>query len=128
MTPPGSKPGAPCDAVSNACTGVDLDTYAILPSNTLFSEIVRVALVKLGYTAAEAIGAKGMNHLTERITCFAWCQKRLGILTEAGKTLEIFVLGWLFCVGVNPAVPLRVVFLVVCFRCDSDPELEAADV
>ena len=53
VTPPSAKSNAPCE------TNVELDTYAILPSNTLFSEIVRVALVKLGYTAAEAIGAKG---------------------------------------------------------------------
>ena len=53
VTPPSAKSNVPCE------TNVELDTYAILPSNTLFSEIVRVALVKLGYTAAEAIGAKG---------------------------------------------------------------------
>ena len=53
VTPPSAKSNAPCES------NVELDTYAILPSNTLFSEIVRVALVKLGYTAAEAIGAKG---------------------------------------------------------------------
>ena len=53
VTPPSAKSNAPCEI------NVELDTYAILPSNTLFSEIVRVALVKLGYTSAEAIGAKG---------------------------------------------------------------------
>ncbi len=57
-TPPSAKntsttSPALCDS------NVELDTYAILPSTTLFSEIVRVALVKLGYTSAEAIGAKG---------------------------------------------------------------------
>ena len=40
-------------------TFIDLDTYAILPGSTLFCEIVRTALIKLGYTAAEAMGAKG---------------------------------------------------------------------
>ena len=42
-------------------TTVDLDTYAILPGTTLFCEVVRTALIKLGYTAAEAMGAKGMH-------------------------------------------------------------------
>ncbi len=45
------KPGEP---------SVELDTYAILPGSTLFNELVRTALVKIGYTASEAIGAKGM--------------------------------------------------------------------
>ena len=40
-------------------TYVDLDTYAILPGTTLFCEVVRTALIKLGYTTAEAMGAKG---------------------------------------------------------------------
>lgn len=47
---------------------IDLDTYAILPSSTMFSEIVRTALTKLGYTAAEAMGAKGNNHVMQNVT------------------------------------------------------------
>ena len=37
----------------------ETDTYAILPANTPFCEIVRTALVKIGYAAPEAMGAKG---------------------------------------------------------------------
>lgn len=40
---------------------VDMDTYAILPSTTLFNEIIRVALIKLGYSVVEAMGAKGKH-------------------------------------------------------------------
>ncbi|XP_069106867.1 homeobox protein dve-1-like [Argopecten irradians] len=42
-----------------ANSSVELDSYAILPSTTLFGEVVRTALIKLGYNAAEAITAKG---------------------------------------------------------------------
>lgn len=38
---------------------VELDSYAILPGTTLLSECVRAALMKLGYSSAEAMGAKG---------------------------------------------------------------------
>ena len=38
---------------------VELDTYAILPSSALFSDIVRIALLKIGYSSSEAMGAKG---------------------------------------------------------------------
>ena len=40
-------------------TNVELDTYAILPSSALFSDIVRIALLKIGYSSSEAMGAKG---------------------------------------------------------------------
>ena len=52
----------PCSD-SNAEPQVELDTYAILPGSTLFSEIVRTALIKIGYTAAEATAAKGTRKL-----------------------------------------------------------------
>ncbi|XP_035205075.1 uncharacterized protein LOC118180028 isoform X2 [Stegodyphus dumicola] len=42
---------------------VDLDNYAIIPSNALFSEIVRTALNKLGYSSSEALAAKGAIQL-----------------------------------------------------------------
>ena len=42
---------------------VEMDTYAILPSSTLFNEIIRVAMIKLGYSVVEAMGAKGWFHL-----------------------------------------------------------------
>ena len=38
---------------------VELDSYAILPGTTLLSECVRAALMKLGYSSSEALGAKG---------------------------------------------------------------------
>ncbi|KAL3887904.1 hypothetical protein ACJMK2_000291 [Sinanodonta woodiana] len=38
---------------------VELDSYAILPGTTLLNELVRAALIKLGYTSTEAMGAKG---------------------------------------------------------------------
>lgn len=41
-------------------TTVELDSYAILPSTTLFSELVRASLVKLGYNSTEAMNAKGI--------------------------------------------------------------------
>lgn len=44
---------------NTATFNVELDTYAILPSTTHFSELVRTALIKLGYNANEAMNAKG---------------------------------------------------------------------
>ena len=38
---------------------VDTDTYAILPGSTLFCEVIRSTLVKIGYPAADAVNAKG---------------------------------------------------------------------
>ena len=35
------------------------DTYAILPGTTLFCDTVRSALTKLGYSAADTLGARG---------------------------------------------------------------------
>lgn len=35
------------------------DTFAILPGSLLFSDILRGALVKIGFSVLEAIGAKG---------------------------------------------------------------------
>ena len=46
-------------APPSTTTEVDMDTYAILPSSTLFNEIIRVAMTKLGYSVVEAMGAKG---------------------------------------------------------------------
>ena len=42
----------------NECT-VDIDTYAILPGTTLFCEVIRSTLVKIGYPASDAVNAKG---------------------------------------------------------------------
>lgn len=46
---------------NTATYNVELDTYAILPCTTLFSELLRTALVKLGYNANEAMNAKGFD-------------------------------------------------------------------
>lgn len=40
-------------------TTVLCDTFAILPGSLLFSDILRGALVKIGFSVLEAIGAKG---------------------------------------------------------------------
>ena len=40
---------------------IEQDSYAIMASDVLFVDLVRTALLKLGYTAAEAVGAKGMS-------------------------------------------------------------------
>jgi len=37
------------------------DTFAILPGNMLFKDIIRGALAKLEFPAGEAIGAKGID-------------------------------------------------------------------
>ncbi|XP_076325834.1 homeobox protein dve-1-like isoform X1 [Tachypleus tridentatus] len=42
---------------------VELDSYAIIPVSTLFNEVVQVALIKLGYSASETVGAKGAIQL-----------------------------------------------------------------
>lgn len=38
---------------------VELDSYAIVPCDTLFNDLVRTALGKLGYSTAQILGAKG---------------------------------------------------------------------
>lgn len=45
---------SPCDVCA-----VELDSYAILPATTPLRDLVRTALVKLGYTAVDAMNAKG---------------------------------------------------------------------
>ncbi|XP_054157987.1 homeobox protein dve-1-like [Oppia nitens] len=42
---------------------VEQDTYAIIPSAVPFHDLVRTALLKLGYTSAEIVGAKGVIQL-----------------------------------------------------------------
>lgn len=43
----------------NSHTTVEMDSYAILPGSTPMSELVQAALIKLGYSTAESVGAKG---------------------------------------------------------------------
>ncbi|GAB6028437.1 hypothetical protein CHUAL_002598 [Chamberlinius hualienensis] len=40
-------------------SSVEMDSYAIVPSQTLFVELVRTALFKLGYASSDVFGAKG---------------------------------------------------------------------
>ena len=40
---------------------VEQDTYAIIASGVMFMDLVRTALLKLGYSAPETIGAKGLS-------------------------------------------------------------------
>lgn len=48
---------------SSICSSsvIEQDSYAIMASDVLFPDLVRTALLKLGYTAAETVGAKGMS-------------------------------------------------------------------
>ncbi|XP_060068151.1 uncharacterized protein LOC132548313 [Ylistrum balloti] len=62
---------------------VELDSYAILPSTTLFGEVVRTALIKLGYNATEAISAKGAVQIKN------WRPLTFEVITDDDKaTLE----------------------------------------
>jgi len=47
---------------SSVCSSavVEQDSYAIIPTGVLFPDLVRTALAKLGYSAAETVGAKGL--------------------------------------------------------------------
>ena len=38
---------------------VELDSYAIVPCETPFNDLVRTALGKLGYSTSQILGAKG---------------------------------------------------------------------
>lgn len=49
-------------ATSGHLTPVENDTYAVISGTTLFSEIVKTALLKLGYSLSEATGAKGNDN------------------------------------------------------------------
>ncbi|XP_013784655.1 uncharacterized protein LOC106468724 [Limulus polyphemus] len=44
---------------SNGSTVVEVDSYAIISTSTLFTELLQTAIVKLGYSASEGVGAKG---------------------------------------------------------------------
>ncbi|GAB1602987.1 uncharacterized protein LOC115215778 [Argonauta hians] len=44
-------------------TTIEMDSYAILPGSTPISELVQAALTKLGYSATDSIGAKGVIQL-----------------------------------------------------------------
>ncbi|XP_062617371.1 uncharacterized protein LOC134279048 [Saccostrea cucullata] len=79
---------------NTATYSVELDTYAILPCTTLFSELVRTALIKLGYNANEAMNAKGAIQIKnwkplnfESITDDNKCtiEDILGDLTQTAK-------------------------------------------
>ncbi|XP_021365208.1 mucin-12-like [Mizuhopecten yessoensis] len=64
-------------------SSVELDSYAILPSTTLFGEVVRTALIKLGYNPSEAISAKGAVQIKN------WRPLTFEVITDDEKaTLE----------------------------------------
>ena len=66
--PPG--PPQPAHTQHGAQTVVEMDTYAILPCSTMFNELIRSTLIKVGYTAAESVGAKGTINIANYINKF----------------------------------------------------------
>lgn len=72
--------------VASTEANVELDTYAILPSSALFSDIVRIALLKIGYSSSEAMGAKGTS-------CYVHLQGTVlarVVLIKGSSTTRIF--------------------------------------
>lgn len=62
---PSSIPSSNVDSSSSAnltCSSasvIEQDSFAIISSGVLFTDLVRTALLRLGYSPAEAVGAKG---------------------------------------------------------------------
>lgn len=52
---------------------VELDSYAIVPCDTPFNDLVRTALGKLGYSTSQILGAKGKMNLTLYFLFFIKC-------------------------------------------------------
>lgn len=46
---------------TNSSNMVEQNAFAIIPSGALFADMVRTALTRLGYSATEAVGAKGKS-------------------------------------------------------------------
>lgn len=72
---------------NTATYNVELDTYAILPCTTLFSELLRTALIKLGYNANEAMNAKGAIQIKN------WKPLSFETITEDNKSTVEDILG-----------------------------------
>lgn len=51
-------------AGSSSSNMVEQNAFAIIPSGALFVDMVRTALTRLGYSATEAVGAKGKSCYT----------------------------------------------------------------
>lgn len=102
--------GAPTfDTSSPGHTTVDMDSYAILPGSTPMNELVRAALVKLGYSPAEAMGAKGVIQLKN------WKALPFESITDNLQSTIDHILGDLTSVAV-----LRI-------RLSSQPKLNSTD-
>lgn len=56
---------------SAAGSNVEQNSYAIIASTVLFADLLRTALTKLGYSASEAVGAKGKCTATAIATATA---------------------------------------------------------
>ncbi|XP_064652363.1 homeobox protein dve-1-like isoform X2 [Lineus longissimus] len=76
---------------------VELDSYAIIPNTTLFSEIVRTALIKLGYSPSEAMGAKGAVQLKN------WKPLTFDMITDNPEVTVEDILG-----DITPVATIRI--------------------
>lgn len=72
---------------------VELDSYAIVPGTAVFSDLVRTALIKLGYSSSEAVGAKGAIHIKN------WKPLTLDQITESPEATVADILGELASVA-----------------------------
>lgn len=66
---------------------VELDSYAIIPQDTLFCELVRTALVKLGYSVSQVLGAKGSIQIKK------WKPLAFDQITENSEATVVDILG-----------------------------------
>ncbi|XP_025091359.1 uncharacterized protein LOC112562349 isoform X4 [Pomacea canaliculata] len=95
---------SPCDVCA-----VELDSYAILPATTPLRDLVRTALVKLGYTAVDAMNAKGAIQLKN------WKPLAFDIITDNKLSTVDDILGEL-----TNSATLRI-------RLSSQPKLSSAE-
>ncbi|XP_035221528.1 uncharacterized protein LOC118194489 isoform X2 [Stegodyphus dumicola] len=72
---------------------VELDSYAIVPNDTLFSDLVRTALGKLGYSGAQIVGAKGSIQIKK------WKSLAFDQITENPEATVADILGELTTVA-----------------------------
>ncbi|CAI9728642.1 dve-1-like isoform X1 [Octopus vulgaris] len=93
----------------NSHTTVEMDSYAILPGSTPMSELVQAALIKLGYTTAESVGAKGVIQLKN------WKPISFETITDTSQSSIDHLLGDLTSVAI-----LRI-------RLSSQPKLNSTD-
>ncbi|CAL1267863.1 unnamed protein product [Larinioides sclopetarius] len=96
-------------SVNLSQAAVDQDSFAIIPSNALFSEIVHTALSKLGYSSSAALTAKGAIQLKN------WKPLSFDQITESPEATVGDILGEL-----SSAATLRI-------RLYSRPKLHSAN-